>query len=361
MNNPVLKVDGIEYDGWMSVNITKSIDYLAGAFSFTCSDKNSQKSEKWEIRLGNSCTVEINKQVLITGYIEDVNVEYDDENHVITFSGRDKLGDLCDCSWPSYTNEWKNQRVRDIIDEMCDAFGIPLIVDRRAVTQANKKIETFKIDEGETIAEMISRLCKDIALLPITYGDGKLILTQAGSEYCNDNLSLGSNIKSGSLNHSNRDRFSVYTVKGQGPGNDNKLLTDFIMPAGTIGDDGIDRWRPVILFTEGLATIEKCQERASWEARIRAGKSRTFNYEVASLTQSNGDIWPLNALITVYDPFLGLDDKMLINSIEYNLDVDIGSSTILGLISPKAYELLNTDISQTDLKYGFDPLTMQSQ
>ena len=67
MNNLILKVDGIEYDGWTSITVSKSIDYLAGTFTFTSSDKFAQKSDKWGIKLGKSCTIEIDKQVLITG------------------------------------------------------------------------------------------------------------------------------------------------------------------------------------------------------------------------------------------------------------------------------------------------------
>lgn len=354
----ILKVNGISYAGWTTITVFRSMDNLSGTYSFTASDKFPGKPEDWNLRLGYECTVEVGKSVLITGYIEDIAIDYDANSHSITVSGRDKLGDLVDCTWIDEKNEWKNRSARWIIDDLISPFDILLVVDRKAVNQVDQIIPDFKADEGETVAEMIMRLCRMIAILPITYGNGKLLLTQVGSEYVKDSLELGKNIKAGSLSHSNLDRFSQYVVKGQGNGTDMKALSDFVAPSGTFNDTLIERYRPFTIFSEIPTTIKQCQDRAKWEARIRAGRSRMVEYEVQGITQSNGDMWPINALTHVKDPFMDIDEKMLIHSVENEVSEN-GSITRLSLINPKAYELISEPLTQ--IKGGFDPRTHESQ
>ena len=359
MNSIVLRVRGVTYSGWTSVNIKRSLDQMAGSFSFTAADRYLKDPSKWGIQMGDECVVELNGDLLITGYIEEISTTYGKDNHSISFSGRDKLGDLLDCSYVKADGEkgWKQVRMHWILDDLCSQFGIDVVVDTSAVVQANEEMD-YAPDGGTPIANIINELCGVKAVLAVTYGDGKLLLTRAGDVDAHDSLEAGVNILSADMISSNLDRYSLYIVKGQGTGTDTKKLPDFVQPSGQLEDEDIDRYRPLIVLADAEVTNQRCSDLAAWEARVRAGKSRAMEYTVQGFTQSNGDAWPLNALVMVNDPYLGVHGKMLINSVEFRFDDSSGSTTKLGVIHKGAYSLISSPVK--GMKLGFDPQTMRS-
>ncbi len=339
-NEIILKVRGKSFGGWTSVQVEKSLMNVAGAFGLAATDIYPGNAKKWGIAMGDECTVEINGQTIITGYVEDIPITYDANNHNIQIGGRDKTGDLVDCSFDGDNKEFVGQSASKVITEICSPFSISIVVDSSVSAQAAGKLETFKINEGDTAFDLISKICHMKAMLPVSYGDGKLTLTRAGTTQTKDTLELGRNVKSGSLDQSDKERFKTYIVKGQGLGADTKsFLPVFTSPGSRATDDVISRYRPIIIFTETPCDEGKCLERAKWERDIRAGKSRSLEYEVQGWTQSNGDVWPLNALVRVKDAFLEIDATMLIAAVSYKID-EQGTITKLLLTDPEAFELI---------------------
>jgi len=358
MNDIVLKVAGKTYGGWTSVIVEKSLYRITGAFGFATTDIFPGNIKKWEFSLGDACSVEIDKQTIITGYIEDLPISYDNSTHNVQVGGRDKTGDLVDCSFVQDAAEWKNQTILKIIKALCHPFDIDVVADASVASQVATKIPEFKTNESDVVFDLIAKLCRMGAILPVSYGDGKLTLTRAGTAYkANDALVLGENIKSGSIEQSNKDRFQTYIVKGQGIGTDEKsLLEDVTGPVGQIRDNVILRYRPLVIFTETPCDIGRCLARARWEARNRAGASRSLEYTVQGWVQSNGDVWPLNAMVDVRDSFLGINDTLLIAAISFSVDDTSGTVTRLSLVHPETFELLAEPIEdiETEADSGGD-------
>jgi len=351
-NEIILKVNGKAYGGWTSAIIEKSMFNLSGAFGLSATDIYPGQSAKWKIKLGDQCTVEINKQKIITGYIEDIPIDYDATTHNIQFGGRDKTGDLVDCSFDGDANEWDKLSVANIIKEICKPFNISVVVHSSVNVEANSKWpDTFKANEGDTAFDLIAKLCKMKAILPISYGDGKLTLTRAGvKNKAYDVLELGKNIKKGHLEQSNKDRFQTYIVKGQGIGADAK--TAVLTYTGSVGkkiDSIITRYRPIIIFTETECDDGRCIERAKWEANLHAGKSRRLEYEVQGWTQSNGKVWPLNAMVQIKDKFLDIKNKeLLIAALSFNIDSSSGTVTRMTIVDPKTFDVLTPEKISTN-------------
>lgn len=353
----ILKVGGQKFRGWTGVTVQKSLYNMTGTFGLAATDIFPGDAEKWGISMGDSCSIEIYDQTVIDGYIEDMPIDYDDKNHNIQISGRDKTCDLVDCSFVKPTNEWKEPTVKSIILALCAPFEVEVEIDDSVSAQVATKLPGYKkANEGDVVFNIISNLCKVHAILPVSYGDGKLVLTRAGVSHTHDTLELGRNVKSGSLTQSNKDRFQTYTVKGQGVGRDAKTPTE---TAGSFGqaldDDVILRHRPIVIFPETpIDGRGDCIRRAEWEARVRAGKSRSINYEVQGWTQSNGDIWPLNALVRVKDSFLGIDSTLLIAEIAFSVDNSSGTITRLTVVDPEAFD--SQPFTQgNQIKTDFDP------
>lgn len=330
----ILRVGGQKFKGWTGVSIQKSLYNMTGAFGLAATDVG-----RLGVSMGDPCSVEMYDQTIINGYIEDMPIDYDSNNHNIQISGRDKTCDLVDCSFIESANQWQGQTVLAIIKALCKPFSIDVEVDSSVSAAVATKIATKKALEGDTIFEMISNLCKVHALLPVSYGDGKLTLTRAGTAHAHDTLELGRNVKSGSLTQSNKDRFKTYIVKGQGVGYDEKTIKEIANLSGQALDEVILRYRPIVIFPETAVNgKDDCIRRAQWEARIRAGKSRSINYEVQGWTQSNGDIWPLNSLVRVKDSFLSIDSTLLIAEISFSVNDSSGTITNLTVVDPRAFE-----------------------
>lgn len=353
MSEVVLRVRGKEFGGWTSVSIDKSLYTLTGAFGVKATDIFPGNPQKWGISMGDECSIAIDRQVVITGYIEDIPIEYDANSHNITIGGRDKTGDLVDCSFTETAKEWKNRSIVSVIRALCNPFDVTVDVDSSVTSQANYKIanETFKANEGDTVFDMILKLCKMKGILPVSYGDGKLVLTGTGIQTANDSLELGVNIKSANINQSDKDRFQTYIVKGQGKGKDTKTLFVTAQPSGQYLDEVIRRHRPTVIFTETSCDTGYCKDRARWEALTKAGNSRRLEYEVQGLVQSNGEVWPLNSLVKVKDHFLNIDSTLLISAINYSVSDEQGSLTRLTIVHPDSFKLV---MNPTPIKTGFD-------
>ncbi|KKM77204.1 hypothetical protein LCGC14_1372370, partial [marine sediment metagenome] len=191
---------------------------------------------------------------------------------------------------------------------------------------------------------------------------GKLYLTGTGTQKAKDSLEFGINILSGNISQSNRDRFQTYIVKGQGKKTDEKTIADASHPVAQHTDEIILRTRPIVIFAETTCDVGYCRDRAKWEAVNRAGQSRTIEYTVQGWTQSNGDVWPLNSLVQVRDSFLQINSTLLIASVNFTINNDQGTVTILTLMHPDAFTLPPTAEPIKKIKTGVDwkALTGQS-
>lgn len=351
----ILKVNNQAFKGWTSAQVEKSLYQVTGAFGLATTDKFPGNFDKYEFALGDACTIEIAEQIIITGYVEDTPISYDASNHNIQVGGRDKTGDLVDCSFIEDVSEWKGQSVANIVKALCKPFDIDVAVDDSVTAEANTEPkETFSAQPGMSVFEMMMPMLKIKGILPVSYGDGKLILTRAGTTQANDTLEFGVNIKSGSINQSTKDRFRDYVVFGQGKGDDDKDTSVYVGPKGTYTDEVITRYRSkIILPDDPISGNGDCTKLAKWEALNRAGASVGLEYEMQGWTQSNGDVWPLNSLVRVKDSFLGIDATLLIAAVIFNVSNESGTITRLVVVDPKTFDLRPTVTTDTVATKGW--------
>jgi len=219
--------------------------------------------------------------------------------------------------------------------------------------QAATKIESFKANEGMPVFESIAELCRDNAILPLSYGDGYLTLTEMSTKVkANDAIQLGVNTIGVSLRQSDRDRYSSYKVKGQGIGNSNKSLAVFTEPMGQAVDEAVSRYRPMVILAENSVDSGQCKNRAQWESRIRAGYSRMLSYTVEGWTQSNGAVWDINMLVRINDNFMDIDDTYIISDIDFIYNaLENEKITEIGVVHKDTYKLSGTE---NLIKTGFD-------
>lgn len=327
MHDVALKVNGLNWYGWEEVRINRSIVQIANEFRLKLTDKWSENSTRRPINEFDECKVMIDDNVVITGYIDDVEHSYDDTSNGIEVTGRDATGDLVDCSAPSF--QWAGRSQLEGAKALCQPYGISVTSD----VDSSKPFARMKSDEGETTFEVLDTAAKIRAVLLMSNGLGGLKITRAGTKRLKGVLELGVNIKAGSNKRSGRDRYSKYTVKGQ---TENAWL-DTTSVSATVEDKAVKRYRPKIILAEDALDAASCKARATWHRNVSAAKAQTFNYTFLDW-YLDGELIEPNCLVAVKDPYLGIDRDLLIIGVTNVVDEKgLRAELILGL--PEAFEL----------------------
>jgi len=325
------------HGGWKTVTITRSMETLAGTFNLTLSDRWPGQTTPRPVKAGSSCTLKIGDETVITGYIDDATPNVASGSHTVSVSGRDRAGDLVDCSVVQTPGEWKDQKLTEIVRALCQPFDVN--VD--AEIDIGKAFSKFKLNEGETAFEAIDRACRMRAVLAMSDGFGGLNLTRADqAAHSNATLKTGKdgNVLKASGGSSMRDRFSKIIVKGQAAGNDFTSAEDNAEPNAEAVDPGVNRYRPLIIIGEDQGDGATFLERAKWEASVRRARALKADITVQGWKHKTG-LWRPLTLVAIDIPELGLTGDMLITSTTMTLDGN-GRTTRLSLAPAKAFELI---------------------
>ena len=340
MANISLRVNGKEYAGWKTATVTRGIETIAGSFDLSVSERWSPDVAPWPISEEDECVVAVGSTKLITGYVDRRSLAFGPSEHTLTLAGRDKTGDLVDCSANPLLEKWEfaGISVLKFAQQIAAPFGIRVTL-QPGLTDAKlpKPPKKLRIDPGDTAFTAIENACRLAALLPVSDGLGGLVLTRAGDTHTTTEIVEGENILAASADFDASGRFRNYHVLGQHKGTDEFNGVSANSVKGTATDLTVKRsHRTVIIRPEHSVTVESAKTRAQWEATTRAARAGTVSITVQGWTQGNGVVWPINALARVRSPKLGVDGDMLITQATYSIGED-GTKTVLTLKRPDAF------------------------
>ncbi len=327
-NEVVLEVNGIEYAGWQSVRISKSLETASASFDVDLFDRWQQVSEPWPIFDQDEVKVWIGPDLLVSGYVDSVSLSIDGESHGMRVSGRDRTADLIDCSATNRPGTFKNKKLEDLAQILASPFGIKVTTDQ----DTGDPIASFALLSGEKVHEAIARAAIAKNLIVTSGEGGSLLITRSGSRRSIDAITEGKNLLAGSVDVSSTDRFSNYIVEGQSSGQGKATNA----MRGTYRDAGVNRYRPLMIHAEQKATASYLSGRAEWEARSRAAKAKVARVTVVGWRQSNGQIWTINRVVPISSSLLNIDEEMLIAEVSFELS-DSGMLTNMRLVRPDAY------------------------
>lgn len=333
-----ITMGGRIYGGWKEARVQFGIEQIAGSFELGVTDRWPDQSEPRPIKRGEKCQVLIDGEVVITGYVDQTNPEYDDQTHGITISGRDVTGDLVDCSAIHKSGQWSGATLDKIVRDICTPFGIKVI----AQAPIGNKFTTFSIQEGETAHECIERACRMRALMPVSDGKGNLVITRANDGEPVAQLIEGQNILYARGEFDMRERFSRYIIKGQDRSNDNDFDAPELhaQPTAAVTDDFVQRYRPLIVLAEDRGEHATFSQRAEWERNVRRGRSSRATVRVAGWRNAAGQLWKANTLVHLNSPLIGADANLLIVGGTFTLNDQMGEITELSLAGREAFDLV---------------------
>jgi len=342
-----IKTDGSIYGGWKTARIPFGIEQIANSFELEVTDRWVGQNNPRPIRVGAACEVLIDGEVVITGYVDDNSPEFDANKHGISIAGRDKAGDLVDCSAIHKTGQWANATLDKIVRDICAPFGIKVIID----VPVGEKFSTFSIQEGESAHECIDRACRMRAVMPISDGKSNLVITRAKNGAPVAELIQGVNILYARGDFSMRERFSTYYIKGQDRGSDDNLDApeNHTQVSATATDAYVNRYRPLIVIAEDKGAHATLKQRAEWERNVRRGRSARATVRVNGWRNASGALWRANTLVHLNSPYLGADVDLLIVGGTYIKDEIQGKVTELSLVGREAFDLV-TGVKTTKLQ-----------
>jgi len=315
-----LVVDGQQYGGWQKVTIHRGIEQIAGTFEIEVTERWAGQDVARPIRPGAECKVTIDGEAVITGYVDEAQLRYTSSEHTVSVSGRDRTGDLVDCSAPP--TQFMGRTLLQVATVLAKPFGIAV----KSEVDAGGAFRSLKGEDGQTAHELLEQAAKIRAVLLLSDGLGGLVITRAGLQRVSTALVLGQNVKEGSGTFSHRDRYRDYTVKGQMgggglwgvEGDDASVRSQVI---GRAHDAQVTRHRPLTVLADDQVDGKGARERAQWERNVRAGRAARVTYLVNGWRHAGG-LWAPNRMVPVRDTYLGLNKDMLITGVAMMLDGD---------------------------------------
>lgn len=333
MSDVQLQIAGHSYGGWKSIQITKSLEQLAHTFRLGITEKWINQDQRLPIAEGAPCTIAVDDDEIITGYVDEAPNQYTVRSHTVTVGGRSKTGDLVDCSAIYQTGSWADADLLQIATDLCDPFGIVV----QSEVPVGTVFKRFSIQEGETVHECLERAARVRNLLLTTSPTGDLVLTRSGRVRTSTALEYGRNVKSGGRSGSWKERFSKYVVKSQGSGSDDFNAASSSQQSAEISDQAVTRYRPLIILAEDSVTGQAVSDRATWERNIRAGRSQRVRYQVMGWSHEGG-LWEPNMLVHVIDPVVMVDAELLLVTVSLVKD-EQGTRADLELTGKDAFDI----------------------
>lgn len=331
--NVELAIGGTRFGGWTGVSVVLALDAISGAFRLSLSTKDDAAGASIAIAPDDRCQLKIGGETVIDGWVDAVSPAIGAQEHGIEVDGRDRTGDLADCSAIHKPGSWTRARLEQISADLVKPFGLKVTVD----ASTGAPIAKFALQQGETVQAAIERLLRFRGLIAIPSPTGDLVITTPTKAAPVAVLELGVNIKDARGRFDHRERYSDYIVKGQAQGDDDRNGKTVSQIRGEAKDAGVRRYRPLLLVAEDQSDGASAQTRAKYEAGVRAGRSKGVEIVVAGWRVApGGQLWRPNLRVRVKCAAAGFaDDVLLITAVTLTKD-EGGSVATLSCAPPEA-------------------------
>lgn len=367
MTDLAMKIAGKEFYDFFNVNIRYSMEAFARDFSFDFTDRfinDLTTAGDLPFIEGDTCQITVDGELVIDGFIDDIPISYDGTSHSLQVTGRSLQGDLVDCSAIHKTGHWKDAKLIDLCKDVAEPFGIAVKFDPATVLPFDAaQTEPFRkwaIEDEESAHDFIVRACKMRGVFPLADAGTGVTIAKAspvpsGAVLSRPRTGVPGNILRGNRVGRYRERFSEYIVKSQSAGFDDWYGEDAASKGVHISSDSdIERYRPLVITSDGGGAAKELELRANWERNVRAGRSRRLSYDVQGaqkLGDLGGSVWTFNETVFVDDDFFGVQGLLLIIGVNIRYSND-GTITTLEIGDPAQFDTLKPPTKRKKAKKG---------
>ncbi|RFC63600.1 Mu P family protein [Fulvimarina endophytica] len=381
-----IEIEGHDtFDEFVAVEITRDLKDFAGNFQVTARDAGRSMATFdfaspppiFSVRPGPTARISIDGELVMVAKIERVRPEIDEERAEITFSGRDKGGNMVDCAAaPRGPGEFRNVKLEDAVRRIAEPFGIEVVCE----IDTGRSFGRYPLELAETALSAIEKGARQRHALVMSDGTGKVILTRTGGRRAPAALTLPGNIKASSAEFSHENRYSETIVRGQGEKAGGKradrnaafgLGDDPVPPEdrrpgtgeatereragtaveGTAIDEEIEDYRPIVFLAKTQADDISAADEADFRMRQRRAESEEPIVTVRDFRAGpENRLWRVNEIVSYSDAFQQIHRDMLISRTVMRYDEEI--ATEITLSSPEAFDPKPVGSRRTDMKEG---------
>lgn len=380
-----LYLDGVLYDQWQTGEVERDLKDFAGRFSFTFRDAPRSADVLPFASMGAIKRLEpqmeakimIGRRVVLRGYVETVNPSMSNGQASVQISGRDKTGDLIDCSaLADGPAEMASIKLEDVISKIAEPFGLTV----KSEVDTGDVFDRYAIDLGETAFSAIEKGTRSRRVLVLSDGVGGIVITRTGKTKAPADLTLPGNVMSCSASFSTQGRHSKTIVRGQseraGKSRKAASLNPSAAPAedrsegngaardaerkgtvatGTATDNEIKRHRPIVHLARSKADAKAATDEADWRNRTARAQAEEYTHSVKGHTV-NGALWMVNQLVTVSDAWLEVERELLISKVKFK-ESSSGATTDITSCSPEAFDTKDTGKRRTNTRAKKKPVS----
>lgn len=336
-NELTLIVAGNEMSGWEEIEVALRAEGFPNSFNILMSSKEPITSKAVVAKAGDSCTVLLGDDTVITGYIDRDIPGATPTGHAIRLVGRGKTQDLVDCAAEWTSSELVMGTALDIAKNLALPYSIGVMLGDGAAE--GPQVPPLCLNYGETAADIIQRAARNAGLLAYENEHGQLVLATLGTKTAASAIVYGENVQAFEVTNSMDQRYSEIVCCAQSMAAWGDLPgSDFF---DTETDPNVPRHRRMCIVLEQVAdqpqdfTIKK----AKWEIARRAGRSAVVTATVDSWRDSGGNLWLPNTLAPVDVPGLRETDKTLcIAQATFRRSSETGTTADLVLMPKYAFK-----------------------
>lgn len=333
-----LLINGMLYEGWLEVEISRSVKEMAGQFSLDVSERWGGGTDGpavllgWRITEGDPCQVLYAGVPAVTGYVDVYQPHYTATSHTVKIQGRSKTQDMVDSSAETDVpnGEMRESDLAQMARKVAKPHGIDVVVDAEM-----ERFDVARVIPGETKHQFLERYGRPSGVAMTDDAEGRLRLLQVKAGAPVATLTEGVNILEGSATHRADKRYSDYKVKGQNHGSDDEFGAPVAEVLAEAKDAAVKRYRPHVIINETKTRKSDAKKRCDWEAATRAGESTKAEVEVVDWFCAPGKLWTPGDLVMVTSPMLRLNRALAIESVRLKQGKD-GTKASLSLVPPEA-------------------------
>ncbi len=298
-----IEIDGEIFRGWSGITIDLNLDVLADSFSIAVAYNNVEPYKNILKRFQYQATrIIFQENTILTGVIPIIEITSGDDSTSITLKGYSKTGVLGDCNLPpnQYPRKFDGLSFVQIASQLCDPFGIKVVVSDSAVEQANILYPEISIGETEKIGAFLVKIAKDRSIILTNTPAGDLFITRLvkGAE---EVLSI--------------DKPTLPERKNSAVYDGTKLFSDYFLvssgdetnsPSNSVFRFPIKAYRPTVLKQQ-QSSKQNQGNKIENEAKKALAAAEVINSSIPDWVDNNDDVLLPGKVFSIKDPSLQID------------------------------------------------------
>ncbi|WP_133058433.1 phage baseplate assembly protein [Acetobacter cibinongensis] len=203
---------------WSACEVGRDVADIAGAFRITYLDTaraydalGGDTPEFARVREHDPVTIKIRGEVVLKGFVDNIQLRLADSQLEAIISGRDVTGDMVDCCTnPVGPGEYRQIDLVTVVGKLASPYGIAV----QSEIDPGAPFTLVAVDPGERTMQTVEKLSRQRGVLVVSDGIGGLRLTKAGTTRAPEDLRIGDNIEEIDAQIDVREHYSDIWIKG---------------------------------------------------------------------------------------------------------------------------------------------------